>query len=258
MLDLMKTFDFEEQPVRGLLIDGEPWMVANDVCRVLDLANPRQVVSALDEDEKGVHTMDTLGGQQEMTIISESGFYALVFTSRKPEAKRFRKWVTSEVLPALRRDGSYIDPLHLGAAPERQPIDFMARRDIDQWLSMIREARLLRGPRSAVELWGRSPLPPLNTGIKVGEGPDPDWFSTFLSEACEVTGDPDDRVSSRDLASACQRWCRANGAPPFSDATIAKRLAEVAQHYRAPGTRAQFTARKASTMIYVGIRLLSE
>ena len=88
--------------------DGEPWWVAKDVCNVLGLTNSRMALEALDEDEKGVSKVYTLGGEQDMNIISESGLYALIMRSNKPEAKRFRKWVTGEVLPTLRKTGHYV------------------------------------------------------------------------------------------------------------------------------------------------------
>jgi prophage antirepressor-like protein len=106
----LTTFDFNSQAVRVMEREGQPWFVAADVCRVLEIANSRDAVSGLDEDEKGVGNADTPGGSQKMSLISESGLYALVFKSRKPEARTFRKWVTSEVLPAIRRTGAYQIP----------------------------------------------------------------------------------------------------------------------------------------------------
>jgi anti-repressor protein len=102
---------FENKPVRVVTRDDEPWFVATDVCRVLDLENSRQVVRVLDEDEKGVHNLDTLGGVQPLTIVSEPGLYKLLGRSRKPEAKRFDRWVRHEVLPSIRKTGSYSAPL---------------------------------------------------------------------------------------------------------------------------------------------------
>ena len=94
--------------VRTVEKDGEPWFVAGEICGVLELGNPRQVVSRLDEDEKdGVHIADAIGRMQQTTTINESGLYSLVLTSRKPEAKRFKKWVTSVVLPSIHKTGSY-------------------------------------------------------------------------------------------------------------------------------------------------------
>lgn len=93
--------------VRVFLRNGEPWFVAKDVCEILDLGNSRQAVSRLDEDERGVSLVMTPSGKQHMSVINESGLYSLILTSRKPEAKKFKRWVTSEVLPAIRKTGSY-------------------------------------------------------------------------------------------------------------------------------------------------------
>lgn len=101
--------------------NGEPMFVAKDVCAVLELKNPRSTLALLDEDEKGVHIVDTPGGEQQMTIVTEPGFYKLVMRSRKPEAKAFQRWVTHEVLPALRRDGGYM------VARDETPEQTMAR-----------------------------------------------------------------------------------------------------------------------------------
>ncbi len=101
-------FAFEDSLVRvRAAADGEPWFVAKDVCNVLEIEYHRDAVGRLDDDERGSVIVDTLGGPQEMATVSESGLYSLVFRSRKPEAKRFRKWVTAEVLPSLRKTGSY-------------------------------------------------------------------------------------------------------------------------------------------------------
>lgn len=102
------TFLFEQRtPIRLLDRDGEIWFVLNDVCRALSLANPSKAAQRLDDDEKGVTTGYTLGGQQTYSVVSEAGLYSLILTSRKPEARRFKRWVTHEVLPALRRTGVY-------------------------------------------------------------------------------------------------------------------------------------------------------
>lgn len=102
-------FCFEAREVRTLLIDDQPWFVATDVCQALAVRNNRDALSRLDDDEKGVATTDTLGGTQAVGIINESGLYSLILTSRKAEAKRFKKWVTAEVLPAIRKHGRYED-----------------------------------------------------------------------------------------------------------------------------------------------------
>lgn len=93
--------------VRVVMQDGEPWFVAKDVCECLELTNTSQTLSYLDDDEKGIITNDTPGGAQEMSIISEPGLYSLILRSRKPEAKAFKRWVTHDILPTIRKTGGY-------------------------------------------------------------------------------------------------------------------------------------------------------
>ncbi len=106
--------------LRSIEKEGEPWFVAKDVCDELDLGNVSKAVGRLDEDEHGVVSTDTMDSDgrkvlMDMKIINESGLYSLIMTSRKPESKRFKKWVTSEVLPQIRKTGRY----------EREPLTQM-------------------------------------------------------------------------------------------------------------------------------------
>ena len=94
--------------VRVVERDGEPWFVAADVCKALEIANNRDALTRIDDDEKGVALADTLGGKQEVTIVNEPGLYSLVLGSRKPEAKVFKRWVTHEVIPTIRKTGGYV------------------------------------------------------------------------------------------------------------------------------------------------------
>lgn len=105
----LKVFEYEEKrPFRIIDRDGEPWFVLADVCRECGIANPRDAASRLDDDEKdGVGITDAIGREQRQTIISESGLYSLILSSRVPGAKRFKKWVTAEVLPSIRKTGRY-------------------------------------------------------------------------------------------------------------------------------------------------------
>lgn len=105
----VELFKFEGQEVRTILKDDEVWFVGKDVATVLGFTNPRDAIRThvFDED-KGVDTVDTLGGTQQMTIINESGLYALIFGSRLESAQRFKHWVTSEVLPSVRKHGAYM------------------------------------------------------------------------------------------------------------------------------------------------------
>lgn len=96
--------------VRSVTMNGEPWFVAADVCRALEISNSRDAMSRLDADEKGVALTDTLGGKQEVSVVNEPGLYALVLGSRKPEAKAFKRWITHEVIPEIRKHGGYLTP----------------------------------------------------------------------------------------------------------------------------------------------------
>ena len=115
MADL-QVFTYNSNEVRTVELNGEPWFVLKDVCEVLGIGNSRMVADRLDEDEKGVSQIDTLGGLQNVSIISESGLYNVILRSDKPEAKPFRKWVTGTVLPSIRRHGAYMTPETLQAA----------------------------------------------------------------------------------------------------------------------------------------------
>ena len=108
----LSTFNFEESSIRVVSINNEPWFIAKDVCDAIGIDNNRKALLALDDDEKGVTLSNTLGGQQEMNIISESGMYTLILRCRDAVKKgsvphRFRKWVTAEVLPQIRKTGKY-------------------------------------------------------------------------------------------------------------------------------------------------------
>ena len=118
----LQVFSYEGSPVRTVEKDGNPWFVAADVCGYFGLTNSRNVVARLDDDEKGVCIVDTLGGPQQMTIVSESGLYHMLFTmepdnargisgteieKRKEKLKAFKRWVTHEVIPSIRKHGVY-------------------------------------------------------------------------------------------------------------------------------------------------------
>ena len=95
--------------VRTVCIDGEPWLVGKDVAEILGYSNPRKaLIDHVDADDKGVTKCDTLGGAQNLTVINESGFYSLVLSSKMPNAKKFKRWVTAEVLPTIRKTGGYV------------------------------------------------------------------------------------------------------------------------------------------------------
>lgn len=101
----LQTFSFNNQPVRTVQLNNQPYWVLKDVCDVLELSNPTVVANRLEDDERAKFN---LGRQGEATVITESGLYAVILRSDKPNAKEFRKWVTSEVLPAIRKTGAYL------------------------------------------------------------------------------------------------------------------------------------------------------
>lgn len=118
-------FSFEQHAVRTIEKDGQAWFVLNDVTEALEFTRGRNAARMLDDDEKGAHIVSTPGGEQEITIINESGLYSLILKSRKASAKRFKKWVTAEVLPAIRKTGSY-------AAPSPSPLKAIPSLSLDQ------------------------------------------------------------------------------------------------------------------------------
>lgn len=106
----IQVFEYQNNKVRTVDMNGEAWFVLKDVCAVLGINNNRMAADRLDDDEKGVSLIDTLGGKQEMVIVNESGLYHVILRSDKPEAAPFRRWVTNDVLPAIRKTGSYNAP----------------------------------------------------------------------------------------------------------------------------------------------------
>lgn len=104
----IQIFKYENNDVRTVEMNGEPWFVLKDVCVVLGLGTVSKVADRLDADENGMNQIHTPGGMQDVTVINESGLYNVILRSDKPEAKPFRKWVTSEVLPSIRKNGGYI------------------------------------------------------------------------------------------------------------------------------------------------------
>lgn len=109
-MKILRLFQFEEQNVRTLVIDDEPYFVGKDVAEILGYVKPRNAISVHvdDEDKKDAPIQGTLGGVQTMTMINESGLYSLILSSKLPTAKKFKRWVTSEVLPAIRKHGAYM------------------------------------------------------------------------------------------------------------------------------------------------------
>jgi prophage antirepressor-like protein len=134
-MNALTPFDFEGRAVRVVEDQaGVPWFVALDVCECLGISKYRDAVARLDDDEGCPVVVDTLGGQQQVSAVNEPGLYSLILTSRKPEAKRFKRWVTHDVLPALRKTGSYSlpepEPDEVEETPPPVPVSATHRADV--------------------------------------------------------------------------------------------------------------------------------
>ncbi len=164
----LQVFTYEKKEVRTIQKNGETWWVLKDVCGVLELSNSRMVADRLDEDEKGVSTVDTLGGKQELTVISESGLYNVILLSRKPEAKQFKRWVTHEVLPSIRRHGMYAtDAAKLEAQQKRASAMLLnaQSRALQTLMRTINDKKL---SPIAVEVFGLKCVEQI-TGVDMGQ-----------------------------------------------------------------------------------------
>jgi prophage antirepressor-like protein len=129
------VFSFDSHAVRTLLIDDQPWFVAADVCEALEMSNVTMALKRLDDDEQALSSIEGISrGNDQANIINESGLYNLVLGSRKPSAKRFKKWVTAEVLPAIRKTGRY------EAKPyATNPADKLTKDEADTLRRMMKE-----------------------------------------------------------------------------------------------------------------------
>lgn len=107
--EILKNFDFEGKQVRTVVIDNEPWFVLSDVCKVLGMTNVTEVKKRLDQhDFNSIEVIDSIGRKQKTVAVNESGLYDVILDSRKPQAKQFRRWITSEVIPSIRKHGGYL------------------------------------------------------------------------------------------------------------------------------------------------------
>ena len=139
----LQVFSYEGNEVRTVQKDDGTWWVLKDVCAVLDVSNNRDAALRLDEDEKDdVGITDAIGRQQNTTVISESGLYNVILLSRKPEAKKFKRWVTHEVLPAIRRHGAYVTPAKLEEL----------MNDPDSWIKVLTALKEERTAKEQLQL----------------------------------------------------------------------------------------------------------
>jgi hypothetical protein len=250
-------FNFGDHLVRVLTDDqGTPWWVARDVCRVLGISKYRDAMSRLDSDERGSEKLDTPGGEQNMNTINESGLYTLIFRSNKPEAKTFRRWITHEVLPSIRKTGSYQMP---GANPEGYIAGAGARKSGHMYFPM---AKLVESADKHLE--GRAALKAINyfTGMPVDDLLEEleskqrtakagtldgarNMVEEFLADRCEFADGY--QIGATELYKVFYDWCRNSG---VMKVISKKRFGMIMGH--------SFERVKAGTIFYIGVRLKTE
>lgn len=237
------VFD-DEQPhaIRVIERDGEPWFVAKDVCAVLTIKDVSDAVEPLDDDEKGRDLTPTLGGEQEMLIVSEGGLYTLILRSRQATtpgsmAHRFRRWVTSELLPQIRKTGRY-------AADPGDDLDWQT---INARIQLVREARLTSGRKAAAGLWKALGLPDIETPAAATTPRTPalngvDFVRQFLEDCTEP--DRNATVQARVLASRYKVWAMTHDATDMTERALAMCLEAIG-----------VAKRRGHLHAYLGIRL---
>lgn len=247
-------FDYESNLIRIVKDEeGLPWWVAKDVCRVLKLKDANKAVKNLDDDEKGTTKVRTLGGEQNVITINEPGLYALIIRSNKPEAKKFRRWITHEVLPSIRKTGQYkmagddkggfinggdikkagnmYFPMaklvesadkYLGGKAALQALNYFTGMPVDDLLVELEEKKLKTNMGSLE--WAKNAI------------------EDFLTDECEF-GD-EFRVQASDIYKAFCSWSRNQGVMKI---LTQKRFGAVLS--------ASFDREKVGTVHYIGLRL---
>lgn len=152
-----------EHLVRQIDLDGGLWFVGLDVCRVLDIQKAHQALDRLDDDERGTYSVGTPGGNQDMIIVSEAGVYRLVFTSRKPIAERFKRWLAHDVIPAIRKTGSYAVKAEVMPDTEVRPFPHWSMEEMRTKRGTVDMYRLLYGVMAAQWICPQMgfPVPPV-------------------------------------------------------------------------------------------------
>lgn len=138
----LQIYSFEGNEIRTVQRDGDILWVLKDVCGVLGIEKHRDAASRLDEDERESVLVDTLGGRQEMVAVNESGLYSIILLSRKPEAKKFKRWVTHDVLPTIRKHGAYVTPVKLEEI----------MNDPDAWIKVLTALKEERSAKERLQL----------------------------------------------------------------------------------------------------------
>jgi len=228
----LSTFNYESNEIRVVLNEQTniPYWVAKDICDVLGHTNSRMAMQALDEDEKGVSKVYTLGGEQTLQTVNESGLYTLILRSNKPEAKPFKRWVTHEVLPTIRKTGKYDLNNHSIAC---YPIEVEPNKIVniyrnktggfiigDGSVNSLLKADVLKLIKQelgqkALKVLLRAMIPILNTpeALEDERIDQDDTLSGFIE--CYIVQDQNARTKSRDVYEAYLKWCSATNVEPL-------------------------------------------
>jgi len=137
MNNSVQSFNFNQNQIQVINKDGEAWFIASEIAAMFGYRDSHNLTRILDDDEKGTHNVSTLGGKQDVSVINESGFYHAAFKSRKAEVKPFRKWVTAEVLPAIRKTGSYSGRLKPKAPRKALPSGLTHEQQAEQFPEVL-------------------------------------------------------------------------------------------------------------------------
>lgn len=270
-----RAFHFDGAAVRTVTIGGQTWFAGKDACDVLEIAKHHQALAPIPEDERGTYTIGTPSGLQPMIFVSEPGLYRLIFKSRKPVAERFKTWVVTDVLPALRERGFYAfapgeadDPAEEGDdnfAPNRAaaPASIYDRHD---WWQVAREkiglcnvARLIHGRAAAAELWRTVGLPFPDQITAQDQGLDS--VDRFLRLRCRVTGQQGHCLPTREFVRLYEEWCDRQGLAPVAGNTCIRLVRERMGDLNAmlpPGSGLRVWSRMAPVKQFVGLYVIED
>lgn len=219
----LTVFQYEEKDVRTVTVDGEPWWVLKDVCAVLGLSSPHKVVERLDEDERNLIPLtDALGRLQQTSVINESGLYAVILRSDKPNAKAFRRWVTSEVLPTIRKHGAYVTAnIEPGYTNTQRLGEVVELAKLTVRLMKDRKSKpddIARTVGEQLEQFGiilPASFYPAETVVSIGVTSSSDTVHQFLSQCDGIKGRPVGEVYSDYLD-----YCTGEGITAIDDVRI--------------------------------------
>lgn len=244
----IRNFGFGDQLVRAVEREGGVWFVGKDVCDALEIGNSRQALSRLEDDEKGVITTDSLGGKQQTAIVSESGVYALIFTSRKAVAVKFRKWVTGEVLPAIRQTGRYdasandddLDSADMASMGLERLSSQADREMMRVAVLIIRETKDLWGKTAGRQMWRQLGFPVPDVDLPPAAAAPGEVAPPREGEVHawgKVVGLKESRreaTHKRDLYSSYFSWCGAYGHPAMNPERFDKMMLALFGHEEHP------------------------